>query len=64
MGGQDSEDVRQKILSISYIEWKKRGFSKGTLHYMMKNAGADKPFTLSDYVRARVNKWGMLISKA
>jgi CRISPR-associated protein Cas1 len=36
---QDAVDVRKKILRIPYAEWKKRGFSKGTLHYMKKNAG-------------------------
>ncbi|MDY0386995.1 MAG: hypothetical protein RBT65_07685 [Methanolobus sp.] len=54
---QDSEDVRQKILSISYSEWKKMGFSKGTFHYMKKNAEADKPFTLNVHVRERVEMW-------
>lgn len=29
---QDSEEIRQKILNISYSDWKKMGFSKGTLH--------------------------------
>lgn len=29
---QDSEDIRQKILSVSYTEWESMGFSKGTLH--------------------------------
>ncbi|WP_246276008.1 CRISPR-associated endonuclease Cas1 [Methanolobus zinderi] len=29
---QDTSDIRQKILSISYSDWKKLGFSKGTLH--------------------------------
>jgi CRISPR-associated protein Cas1 len=33
---QDSDDIRQKILSISYSDWKNMGFSKGTLHYMNK----------------------------
>lgn len=33
----DINEVRQKILTISYAEWKKMGFSKGTLHYMKKN---------------------------
>jgi CRISPR-associated protein Cas1 len=28
---QDSDDIRQKILSISYSEWKKMGFSKGNI---------------------------------
>lgn len=29
----DSHEIRQKILNISYIDWKKLGFSRGTLHY-------------------------------
>jgi hypothetical protein len=45
------------ILSIPYAQWKKRGFSKGTLHYMKKNAESDKPFTLNKHVRERLNKW-------
>jgi hypothetical protein len=36
-----------------------RGFSKGTLHYMKKNARSDKPFTLNKHVRERVNRWDM-----
>jgi CRISPR-associated protein Cas1 len=54
---QDSEDVRQKILSISYNDWKNMGFSKGTLHYMKKNAEADKPFTLNAHVKERLELW-------
>jgi hypothetical protein len=34
----DSEENRQKIMSISYSEWKKMGFSKGILHYIKQNA--------------------------
>jgi CRISPR-associated protein Cas1 len=54
---QDSEDVRQKILSISYTDWENMGFSKGTLHEMKKNAKADKPFTLNAHVRERLEIW-------
>jgi len=54
---QDSNDMRKKILSISYNEWKKRGFSKGALHYMKKNADSDKPFTLNKHVRERLDQW-------
>ena len=50
---QDSEDIRQKIL-ISYTDWKKMGFSKGTLHYMKQNGMDDKPFTLNANVRERL----------
>jgi CRISPR-associated protein Cas1 len=54
---QDSDDIRQKILSISYSDWKRMGFSKGTLHYMKKNAEADKPFTLNAHVKERLELW-------
>ncbi|UGV39822.1 CRISPR-associated endonuclease Cas1 [Methanococcoides orientis] len=57
---QDSSDIRKKILSISYSDWKKLGFSKGTLHYMKKNAEADKPFTLNAHVRERLDQWEKL----
>ncbi|MCK5346210.1 MAG: CRISPR-associated endonuclease Cas1, partial [Candidatus Heimdallarchaeota archaeon] len=59
---QDSEDVRQKILSISYTDWKKRGFSKGTLYYMKQNAMSDKPFTLNAHVRGRLENWDYVVS--
>ena len=45
------------ILSIPYAQWKKRGFSKGTLHYMKKNAESDKPFTLNKHVITRLDQW-------
>jgi CRISPR-associated protein Cas1 len=54
---QDSDDTRKKIISISYAQWKKQSFSKGTLHYMKKNAESDKPFTLNNHVRERLNQW-------
>ena len=53
----DSDKIRQKILTISYSEWQKMGFSKGTLHYMKKNAKAEKPFTLNKHIRERLNRW-------
>ncbi|MPN26885.1 hypothetical protein SDC9_174311 [bioreactor metagenome] len=52
----DSYNIRQKILNISYVDWKKLGLSKGTLHYMKQNAMSDKPFTLNAHVLERVNK--------
>lgn len=58
----DSYEIRQKILNISYVDWKKLEFSKGTLHYMKQNAKSDKPFTLNSHVLKRVNKWEALIS--
>ncbi|ETA69400.1 CRISPR-associated protein, Cas1 family [Methanolobus tindarius DSM 2278] len=59
---QDTSDIRKKILSISYSDWKKLGFSKGTLHYMKKNANADKPFTLNTHNKERLDKWEKLVA--
>jgi CRISPR-associated protein Cas1 len=55
VGKRDDTDLlRQKIIDMSYAEWKKMGFSKGTLHYMKQNAKSDKPFTLNAHVRERL----------
>jgi CRISP-associated protein Cas1 len=54
---QDTDDIRKKILSIPYSEWKRRGFSKGTLHYMKKNAEGEQPFTLNKHVKERLDQW-------
>ena len=57
----DSYKIRQKILNVSYAEWQHLGFSKGTLHYMKKNAKAEKPFTLNKHVRERLAQWDKVI---
>jgi CRISPR-associated protein Cas1 len=36
------------------------GFSKGTLHYVKKNAEGNKQFTLNKDVRERLNQWDNL----
>lgn len=61
-GKDDSDLLRRKIIDMSYIEWKKMGFSKGTLHYMKQNAKNDKPFTLNTHVRDRLEKWNEEVS--
>lgn len=38
----DSYNIRQRILKVSYVDWKKLGFSKGTLNYMKQSAKSDK----------------------
>ncbi|ABE51555.1 CRISPR-associated endonuclease Cas1 [Methanococcoides burtonii] len=53
----DTDSLRQKIIDMSYTDWKKMGFSKGTLHYMKQNAKSDKPFTLNAHVRERLENW-------
>lgn len=56
----DTDEIRRKILSISYVDWKKLGFSKGTLHYMKKNAESEKPFSLNQHVVERLMQWDQL----
>jgi CRISPR-associated protein Cas1 len=34
----DSDEIRQKILKISYSDWKKLWYSKDSLHNMKQNA--------------------------
>ncbi|WP_406662544.1 CRISPR-associated endonuclease Cas1 [Methanolobus sp. ZRKC3] len=33
---QDTDEIRKKIIAISYTEWKDMGFSKGTLHQLIE----------------------------
>jgi CRISPR-associated protein Cas1 len=55
VGKRDDTDLlRKKIIDMPYTEWKKMGFSKGTLHYMKQNVMSDKPFTLNARVRERL----------
>ena len=50
----DTEEMRQKILNLSYAEWQNMGFSKGTLHNLKKNATAKKPFYMQKQVYERM----------
>ena len=56
----DTDEIRRKIQSISYADWKKPGFSKGSLHYMKKNAESEKPFSLNQHVVERLMAWDQL----
>jgi len=50
----DTAEIRQKIIDVSYTHWEKLGFSRGTLHYMKKNARNNKPFSLNKHVLERL----------
>ena len=56
----DTDEIRRKIQSISYADWKKLGFSKGSLHYMKKNAESEKLFSLNQHVVERLMQWDQL----
>ena len=57
----DSDDIRKKILEISYADWKKQGFLKVTLHQLMQKVKANQPFTLNSHIRERLEKWDELV---
>jgi hypothetical protein len=54
IGGNKQFDY-QKIVTISYADWKKQGFSKGNLQYMKKNTRSDKPKNLNNHAKERQN---------
>jgi len=43
---EDTEHIRNKIRSITYSEWKAKGYSKGTLHYLKANTKTSKNFKI------------------
>ena len=47
----DSEEIRKKILAISYAEWERKGYSRGTLHYMKTNAKKNETFKLNKHTK-------------
>lgn len=58
MGERDDADLlRKKIINMPYAEWKKLGFSKGTLHYMKQNAKSGKSFSLNVHVKERLESF-------
>ncbi|KGK99761.1 hypothetical protein LI82_00695 [Methanococcoides methylutens] len=62
MGKRDDSDLlRKKIIDMPYTEWKKMGFSKGTLHHMKQNTRSDNPFTLNAYEREKLENWNNML---
>ena len=56
----DNEEMREKILKISYSQWERLGFSKGTLFYMKKNAKQNKPFSINKHVQERLKTYPLV----
>ena len=50
----DTSDIRQQIKNIKYVEWKKMGYSKGSLHPMKQKVKEGKQFTLRKHMRKRL----------
>jgi len=54
IGRDDTEEMRKMISDINYSEWKKLGFSKGTLHPLKQKVKEGKHFTLNKHVKERL----------
>ncbi|MCD6476972.1 MAG: CRISPR-associated endonuclease Cas1 [Candidatus Aenigmarchaeota archaeon] len=51
---QDTYELRQKILNLSYSEAKKMGIGKGALHDLKRRAKGDKPFKIYKKVQEKL----------
>jgi hypothetical protein len=40
-----------------------RGYSKGTLHYMKKNAEGEKTFTINKHMMTRLDQWDQSVDQ-
>ncbi|MFW3145560.1 MAG: CRISPR-associated endonuclease Cas1 [Thermoplasmatota archaeon] len=47
MEAVDNKELRDKILNITYADWKKKGYSPGSLHYLKKIAESNMPLKLN-----------------
>ena len=47
-------ELREFIQNISYSDWGKLGYSKGTLHNLKQNAKSGSPITMNNRVRERI----------
>jgi CRISPR-associated protein Cas1 len=51
---EDNNKTRDLILNLSYSEWKKLGYSKGSLHYLKQNARSNEPFKIYGKMREKL----------
>jgi CRISPR-associated protein Cas1 len=51
---EDDLILREKILNMQYSNWKRMGYSKGTLHQLKKKASEEVPFELYGKVKDRL----------
>ncbi|WP_019178002.1 CRISPR-associated endonuclease Cas1 [Methanomassiliicoccus luminyensis] len=56
MDRTDSAELRQTIENMTYAQWQKMGFSKGTLHNLKKRAKSNESFRVYGKVRGRLGE--------
>jgi CRISPR-associated protein Cas1 len=53
----DTPELREKVLGIGYYNWMKAGYSKGSLHYLKKNARSEKPFRIYGKMKDKLDAY-------
>jgi len=53
----NEKELRELIMSISYSDWVKQGYSKGTLHNLKQDAKNGNPITMNAHVREWILKF-------
>ena len=53
----DTPELREMVLAISYYNWRKAGNSKGSLHYLKKNAKSEKPFRVYGKMKDKLDAY-------
>lgn len=53
----DTPELRDKVLAISYYNWMKAGYSKGSLHYLKMNAKSEKPFRVYGKMKEKLDAY-------
>jgi CRISPR-associated protein Cas1 len=51
----DTDNIRKKIMEITYGEWQNLGFSKGTLHQLKVKVKDNKSFSLNSHILERIS---------
>ena len=52
----DNNELRDKILTISFSDWAKMGYSKGSLHQLKQKAKSKKPLKVYGKMKDKLEK--------
>jgi len=54
LGRTDSQELRERVLSLSQSEARRLGIGKSTVYYMRRNATSERPFRVHRKIRERL----------
>jgi len=55
----DDHELRRQILKLSHSNARKLGIGKSTLHYLRRNASADRPFQVYHRTLQKLQRYGL-----